>query len=186
MAATPSRASSGGRLPFAARRRAVAAGRLARIGRFVAGAGLLAGALAPGAFLAGAQGPEPQATAMTRTVLDQLAAFRRGDWSAAYGYASAAIQAQFGLEAFRQMVTGGYSAIARSAHGTVLRTEALDARRGFVELRVEGQDGETVDALYELVEESGAWRINGVVTRQVERGSTAFGVAPVGAPRPAA
>jgi hypothetical protein len=111
---------------------------------------------------------------MTQAALDQLAAFRRGDWGAAYGYASAAIQARFPPEAFRQMVTGGYAAIARSARGTVLRTEVLDARRGFVELRVEGQDGETVDALYELVEESGAWRVNGVVTRPVAGGPTAF------------
>ena len=100
-------------------------------------------ALLLGTVLAEAQGAEPQVTAMTRTVLDQLAAFRRDDWSAAYGYASAAIQAQFPPEAFRQMVTGGYPAIARSAQGTVLRTEVLDARRGFVELRVEGQDGQT-------------------------------------------
>jgi hypothetical protein len=149
--------------------------------------GLLAGVLLLGTALGEAQGPEPQVTAMTRTVLDQLAAFRRDDWSAAYGYASAAIQAQFPPEAFRQMVTGGYPAIARSAEGRVLRTEVLDARRGSVELRVEGQDGQAVDALYELVEESGAWRINGVVTRPVARGPTASpGAAPPGAPRPPA
>ena len=147
---------------------------------------LLALALLLGTVPAEAQGAEPQVTAMTRTVLDQLAAFRRGDWNAAYGYASGAIQAQFTPEAFRQMVTGGYSAIARSAHGTVLRTEVLDARRGLVELRVEGQDGETVDALYELVEESGAWRINGVVTRPVAGGPTASrGAGAAGSPRPA-
>jgi hypothetical protein len=147
---------------------------------------LVAGlALAP--VPAGAQGADPQATAMIRAVLDQLAAFRRGDWSAAYGYASAAIQAQFPPEAFRQMVTGGYASIARSAQGTVLRTEVLDARRGYVEIRVEGQDGQTVDALYELVEESGAWRVNGVVTRPVARGSTAsLRAAPSRAPRSAA
>jgi hypothetical protein len=131
-----------------------------------------------------AQGAEAQVAAMTRTVLDQLAAFRRGDWSAAYGYASTAIQARFSPESFRQMVTSGYSAIARSAQGTVLRAEALDARQGIVELRVDGVDGQTVDALYELVEESGAWRINGVVTRSVGRGSTASLGAPAGPPRP--
>lgn len=140
----------------------------------------LACAMAPGSPRAAAQSVEPQLTAMTRTVLDQLAAFRRGDWSAAYGYASSAIQAQFSPESFRQMVTGGYAAIARSLQGTVLRAEALDARRGLVEVRVDGVDGETVDALYELVEESGAWRVNGVVTRPAGRGSTArLGAAPV-------
>ncbi len=118
-------------------------------------------------------GAAPQVAGMTRTVLDQLAAFRRGDWVAAYAFASSAIQAQFPPEAFRQMVTSGYAAIARSARGTVLRTEVLDSRRGFVQIRVEGQDGETLDALYELVEEQGAWRINGVLTRPVEPGTTA-------------
>ncbi len=35
-------------------------------------------------------------------------------------------------------------------------------------MRVEGANGETVDALYELVDEQGQWRINGVLTRPVE------------------
>ena len=110
---------------------------------------------------------------MARTVLDQLAAFRRGDWAAAYAFASSAIQAQFAPEAFRAMVTGGYAPIARSVSATVGRVEALDGQRGLVEVRVEGENGETIDALYELVEEQGAWRVHGVVTRPVERGTTA-------------
>jgi hypothetical protein len=117
--------------------------------------------------------PADQSVAMTRTVLDQLAAFRRGDWAAAYAFASSAIQAQFAPEAFRAMVTHGYAPIARSAAATVGRVEALDAQHGLVEVRVEGESGETIDALYELVEEQGAWRINGVLTRPVERGTTA-------------
>ena len=102
---------------------------------------------------------------MTRTVLDQLAAFRRDDWATAYTYASATIQARFGLEAFRQMVTSGYAPIARSARVTVSRVDVVDTGLGFVEVRVEGANGETVDALYELVDEQGIWRINGVLTR---------------------
>jgi Domain of unknown function (DUF4864) len=117
--------------------------------------------------LVSAQPGDPGA-AMARTVLDQLAAFRRGDWAAAYAFASSAIQAQFGPEAFRAMVTGGYAPIARSVSAVVGRTEALDA-----EVRVEGENGETIDALYELVEEQGTWRVNGVVTRPIERGPTA-------------
>ena len=41
-----------------------------------------------------------------------------------------------------------------------------------MEVRVEGANGETIDALYELVDEQGQWRINGVLTRPVE-GATA-------------
>ena len=110
---------------------------------------------------------------MTRTVLDQLAAFRRDDWAAAYAYASSTIQARFGLEAFRQMVTSGYAPIARSATGhRVAASRWSDAGHGLVEVRVEGANGETVDALYELVDEQGSWRINGVLTRPVD-GATA-------------
>ena len=109
---------------------------------------------------------------MTRTVLEQLDAFRRDDWAAAYAYASSSIQARFGVEAFRQMVTSGYAPIARSAKATVSRAELVDAGRGFVEVRVEGANGETIDALYELVDEEGHWRIEGVLTRPVD-GATA-------------
>ena len=130
-------------------------------------AGLLIALLAP----AGAQ-PADQGAAMARTVLDQLAAFRRGDWAAAYAFASSAIQAQFAPEAFRAMVTLGYAPIARSATATVNRVESLDGQHGLVEVRVEGVDGGTIDALYDLVEEQGAWRVNGVMTRPAGRGST--------------
>ncbi len=123
---------------------------------------------APGA----AQTPdaERQAAAMQQTVLDQLAAFRRGDWTTAYSFASQAIQGQFTPDAFREMVSRGYPAIARSASATVLRTEIADPARGYVEIRVEGQNGQRIDALYELIDEQGAWKVNGVVAKPAERG----------------
>ena len=123
------------------------------------------------AATAAGQGADPRAD-MARTVLDQLAAFRRDDWTAAYAYASAAIQSHFDLEAFRQMVTGGYAPIARSTTATVSHVEVVDPSHGLVEVRVEGANGEMIDALYELVDEQGQWRINGVLTRPVE-GATA-------------
>jgi hypothetical protein len=129
-----------------------------------------------------AQTPDARA-AMTRTVLDQLDAFRRGDWAAAYAHASGAIRGRFGIAAFQEMVTRGYAPIARSARATVTEATVIDAAHGFVEVRVEGADGETVDALYELVDERGQWRINGVLTRPVERGVTAAAPSP-GAPGP--
>jgi hypothetical protein len=160
--------------------RPTVAARPARLGRSLAtrAAGLLGAWLAAGGLVllapavARAQ-PADQGAAMTRTVLDQLAAFRRDDWTGAYAFASASIQAQFGPEAFRAMVTQGYAQIARSRAATVGRVESLDSHHGLVEVRVEGENGETIDALYELVEEQGAWRVNGVLTRPVERGPTA-------------
>jgi hypothetical protein len=118
--------------------------------------------------------PGDPGRAMAQTVLEQLAAFRRGDWAAAYAFASSAIQAQFGPEAFRAMVTHGYAPIARSTTATVGRVEVLDGRRGLLEVQVVGENGETIDALYELIEEQGVWRVNGVLTRPVERGPTAW------------
>jgi Domain of unknown function (DUF4864) len=117
------------------------------------------------------QGADPRAE-MTRTVLDQLAAFRRDDWAAAYTYAASAIQARFGLEAFRQMVTSGYAEIAHSLRATVSHVEMVDPDHGLVQVRVDGANGQTVDALYELVDEQGSWRIEGVLTRPVD-GATA-------------
>jgi hypothetical protein len=54
----------------------------------------------------------------------------------------------------------------------VSKVDVVGAGHGLVEVRVEGENGETVDALYELVDEQGSWRINGVLTRPVE-GATA-------------
>jgi hypothetical protein len=107
---------------------------------------------------------------MVQTVLDQLAAFRRGDWTAAYGFAAEGIRARFSPEAFRTMVRGGYAPIADSARASVLDAALVTPGRGYVEVRVEGRDGETVDALYELVDEQGAWRIAGVVTKPAPKG----------------
>ena len=129
---------------------------------------LLLGLVSP----AGAQQTdvERQAAAMTQTVLQQLEAFRRGDWTTAYGFASSTIQSGFTAEAFREMVTRSYAPIARPLQSRVLATRVIDPQRGLVEIRVEGQNGETVDALYELVEEQGAWKINGVIAQPVPRG----------------
>ena len=120
---------------------------------------------------AAGQGTDPRAE-MTRTVLDQLAAFRRDDWAGAYTYAASSIQTRFGLEAFRQMVTSGYAEIARSLRATVSHVEMVDPDHGLVQVRVDGANGQTVDALYELVDEQGSWRIEGVMTRPVD-GATA-------------
>jgi hypothetical protein len=109
---------------------------------------------------------------MTRTVLDQLAAFRRDDWAAAYTFAASSIQVRFGLEAFRQMVTSGYAEIAHSLRATVSHVEMVDPDHGLVQVRIDGTNGQTVDALYELVDEQGSWRIEGVLTRPVD-GATA-------------
>jgi len=145
-----------------------------RLGRLASPALLLALSLwAPGPAVAEAPDAERQAAAMAQTVLGQLAAFRRGDWAGAYAFAAEAIKARFSLDAFREMVTRGYTPIARSLRGTVRRSEVLEPQHGYVEIRVEGQDGQVIDAVYELVEEQGVWRIAGVLARPVEAEVTA-------------
>ena len=52
----------------------------------------------------------------------------------------------------------------------MLRAQPADAGRGYVEIRVHGQNGQTIDALYELVDEQRAWKVNGVVTKPAEPG----------------
>lgn len=133
----------------------------------------LAGLLLAGPAAAQPSDAERQSAAMQQTVLDQLAAFRRGDWAGAYGFASETIRMQFTPEAFRQMVTRGYAPIAHSASATVLQTHIDSPRRGYVEVRVQGQNGQVIDALYELVEEQGAWKVNGVLTKPAESGDLA-------------
>jgi hypothetical protein len=144
--------------PTAGRRRALSGIALGLVFLFVAAS-------------AAGQGADPRAE-MTRTVLDQLAAFRRDDWAAAYTFAASSIQVRFGLEAFRQMVTSGYAEIAHSLRATVSHVEMIDTDHGLVQVRVDGANGQTVDALYELVDEQGSWRIEGVLTRPVD-GATA-------------
>lgn len=98
-------------------------------------------------------------------ILRQLAAFRVGDYRAAYSFASAEIQARFDPAAFEKMVRGGYPQIARSTDAWV-----TEVRRGpdgslYVRLRIRGADGVFIEALYELVWEELGWRINGVVAK---------------------
>ena len=139
--------------------------------------GVAAGLLLLLAGPSAAQAPdvERRAAEMRQVVLDQLAAFRRGDWAAAYGFASVTIHSQFTPESFRQMVTRGYAAIADSASATVLRTEADDPQKGYVEVRVRARDGDAIDALYEIVSEQGAWKINGVIAKPAEKGDLVQG-----------
>ncbi len=104
--------------------------------------------------------------AASTTVLRQLEAFRRGDFDTAYGYASEEIRGIFDREAFERMVRGGYPEIARSASAPVVESAAAPNGHVYLGVRIWGPNGRAVDATYELVQEGGGWRINGVVTRR--------------------
>lgn len=113
------------------------------------------------ASIAFAQAPD----SADRVVLDQLDAFKRGDFDGAYAYASQSIREQFDRAAFEHMVRGGYPEIAQPASATVDHREARTDGSVYVFARIWGTNGRAVEALYELVPEGATYRINGVVTR---------------------
>ncbi|HEV8615590.1 MAG TPA: DUF4864 domain-containing protein [Methylomirabilota bacterium] len=116
------------------------------------------------ASVAAAQGDRDVADARA-AVLEQLEAFRVGNFDAAYAFASAEIRQQFDRRQFEQMVRGGYPEIARPAGVVVDGAERAANGHVFVFLRIRGVNGGAVQAVYEMVHERGSWKVNGVVTR---------------------
>jgi hypothetical protein len=97
--------------------------------------------------------------------IEQLEAFRRDDFDTAYTFASAEIQQQFDRQAFEQMVKGGYPEIARSTSAAVAGSILVPDGTVYVTLKIRGSNGQSIEALYELVLEEGKWKINGVRSR---------------------
>ena len=116
------------------------------------------------AAIAGAQ-PEKDAAAAAEPAMRQLEAFRRGDFDTAYTFASQEIRQMFDRESFERMVKTGYPEIARSTYAVVAGSQASTSGNVYVRLKIRGVNGHSVEAVYEMVWEGGAWKINGVVTR---------------------
>ncbi len=119
-------------------------------------------AFPPGAL---AQPLDADAQAAGRVVMQQLEAFRRDDFATAYTFASVNVRQMFDRAGFEQMVRGGYPEIAHSASATIDGSRRGDAGEIYLFIRVLGDNGRSIEAVYELVSEGGGWRINGVVTR---------------------
>jgi len=111
-----------------------------------------------------AQADKADAKAAAEPVVKQLEAFRRGDFDTAFTFASAEIRTQFNRQSFEVMVRRGYPEIARSIFAAVARTELAPDGSAYVTVKIRGDNGQSVEALYELVWQDG-WKINGVVTR---------------------
>jgi hypothetical protein len=124
--------------------------------------GLLASLLLTGA--AGAQ-RDPDVDAAGRVILEQLDAFRRDDFDTAFTLASATIHDQFDRPRFEAMVRGGYPEIARSVSALIEGGQRGDSGELFLFLTIRGVNGLAVQAVYEMINENGRWRVNGVVTR---------------------
>lgn len=117
------------------------------------------------ALPAGAQTVRPAPREATEPVMKQLEAFRRGDFDTAYSFASAEIREQFDRPAFEQMVKGGYPEIAESAFATIVSSAVAPDGHAYVAVKVRGANGNSIEAFYDLVLESGQWKINGVAAK---------------------
>ena len=109
--------------------------------------------------------PSEIAKAAAEPIMKQLEAFRRGDYDAAYVFASTEIKQMFDRPAFERMVKDGYPEIAQSTSAVVSRTEMGPDGDVFVQLKIKGANGTGIEALYQMVPERGGWKVNGVMTR---------------------
>jgi len=112
-----------------------------------------------------AQIAKPAPKEATEPVIKQLEAFRRGDFDTAYTFASSEIKEQFSRPAFEQMVKTGYPEIAHSTFATIAASAVAPNGHVYLSVRIRGANGNSIEAFYELVLESGQWKINGVTSK---------------------
>src|SRR5688572_6717842 len=94
---------------------------------------------------------DAEVEAAGRVVMQQLEAFRRDDFDAAFGFASAEIHERFDRARFEAMVRGGYPEIARSVWAVVDGGERGTGGRLYLLVRVRGLNGRGIEAVYEMV-----------------------------------
>jgi len=109
--------------------------------------------------------PAREATAAAEPVLQQLDAFRRNDYDTAYTFASAMIQRLFDRQAFERMVKTGYPEIADSVRAHVAGTRTGTDGTVYLVIKIRGANGQRIEAIYEMVQEAGTWKINGVAAQ---------------------
>ena len=114
----------------------------------------------------------PVATAGERAVaegagavaLRQIEALRRHDFAAAYACVSRELRRNFSRGEFEWMVKRAHPEVADSTFASVVRTHAAGGYV-YVTVKVLGTNGQSVEALYEMVSEAGAWRVNALSSR---------------------
>ena len=119
--------------------------------------------LAPGLARAAETLSDGDRAAIRQVIESQLAAFKRDDGAAAYGYATPMIQQKFGTaENFMAMVKTGYPAVYRP-QAVEFRELASDDAMGVVQkVFFIGPDGRGVLAYYPMERQpDGSWKING-------------------------
>jgi hypothetical protein len=121
--------------------------------------------LVAAACLAPAADGQPDVSAAAQPALQQLDAFRHNDYDTAYAFASAEIHRIFDRQAFERMVRTGYPEIADSVRAHIAGTRIVADGTVYLVIKIRGANGQHIEALYEMVRESGTWKINGVVAR---------------------
>jgi len=109
--------------------------------------------------------PATDVKAAAAPIMKQLEAFRRDDYDTAYTFAAADIKDMFDRTAFERMVRSGYPEIARSTFALIAHTEVAPDGHVHIRVRIRGANGNSIEAVYDMVQEAGGWRINGVATR---------------------
>ena len=133
-----------------------------------------------------AQTVKPVPNEATEPVIKQLEAFRRGDFDTAYTFASSEIKEQFSRPAFEQMVKTGYPEIAQSTFATIAASAVAPNGHVYLSVKIRGANGNSIEAFYELVLESGQWKINGVASKpdpglvHLNESSPPFPLSPLG------
>ena len=109
--------------------------------------------------------PEIDVKAAGDPIMKQLEAFRRDDYDTAYTFAAAEIKEMFDRAAFERMVRSGYPEIARSTFALIARGEVGPDGHVYVRVRIRGANGNSIEAVYDMIHEADGWRINGVATK---------------------
>ena len=125
-------------------------------------------ALLAAAFLARAEAParaEEPADSIQAVIVSQLHALRANDLTAAFAHASPTIRLKFGTaEVFGRVVETRYPVIWRPAFHEM--QALIKTATGRIQLVLfEDREGRLFEAVYDMREIDGVWRINGVYLR---------------------
>jgi hypothetical protein len=96
--------------------------------------------------------------------LHQIAVLRSHDFAAAYALGSGELRRNFSRGEFEWMLRRAHPEVASSSSAVVVRTHESNGYV-YVTLRVVGRNGKSVEALYEMVREAEAWKVNAVSSR---------------------
>jgi hypothetical protein len=112
-----------------------------------------------------ARGGEDSQGEAAALVMRQIEALRARDFSGAYALASRELRRHFSRNEFEWMVKRAHPEVASSRNAFVVRTRQAD---GFVyvTVKIEGRNGKHVEALYEIVREGDALKVNALSSRR--------------------